>query len=296
MLAWRLSLGPILIAALIGIFYLDARSGPTAVYLLVFSLLLAVRGAWELGKLLQTRNFAPNTWLAIGGTCLIVAANWWPQFRPSTSTDTLGVLGLPMILLALSVLALFVSGAVRFREPGQSMEALGAELLIICYIGVLLSLTAQLRWVAGAELGYVALGSLVICTKSGDILAYTLGRLFGKRKMVPLLSPGKTWMGGLGALLGAALGGWAWFHWGLPAASGGQLSCPPQWAILYGVVLGLTGLVGDLCESLIKRDVGKKDSAPLLPGFGGLLDLLDSVIFSGPVAYLMWLVLPLTGG
>jgi phosphatidate cytidylyltransferase len=63
--------------------------------------------------------------------------------------------------------------------------------------------------------------------------------------------------------------------------------------VLYGIIMGLVGLIGDLCESLIKRDVGQKDSAPLFPGFGGLLDLLDSVIYAGPVAYLLWLTLPL---
>ncbi len=61
-----------------------------------------------------------------------------------------------------------------------------------------------------------------------------------------------------------------------------------------GLILGLVGLIGDLAESLIKRDVGQKDSAPLLPGFGGLLDLLDSIIFTAPVAYVPWLILPLS--
>jgi phosphatidate cytidylyltransferase len=62
---------------------------------------------------------------------------------------------------------------------------------------------------------------------------------------------------------------------------------------VYGLILGITGLVGDLCESLIKRDVGKKDSSSLLPGFGGLLDLVDSVLYAAPVAYVLWKALPL---
>ncbi|MEQ9065714.1 MAG: phosphatidate cytidylyltransferase, partial [Gimesia chilikensis] len=65
------------------------------------------------------------------------------------------------------------------------------------------------------------------------------------------------------------------------------------WSILFGAIIGVVGLVGDLCESLIKRDVGKKDSAELLPGFGGLLDLLDSPLYAGPVAFLLWKLLPL---
>jgi phosphatidate cytidylyltransferase len=66
-----------------------------------------------------------------------------------------------------------------------------------------------------------------------------------------------------------------------------------HWTALYGLILGAVGLIGDLCESLIKRDVGKKDSAILLPGFGGLLDLVDSVLYAGPVAYMLWKALPL---
>ncbi len=167
------------------------------------------------------------------------------------------------------------------------------EILGVCYLGLLLAVTAQLRWVAGAQAGYYVLGSLVIAAKSGDIGAYTLGRLFGKRKMIPRLSPGKTWMGFWGALGGAALGAWAWLSFAAPLFGESVKPPPAGWALFYGVILGLVGLVGDLCESLIKRDAGQKDSAALFPGFGGLLDLLDSVLYAGPVAYVLWLLLPL---
>jgi phosphatidate cytidylyltransferase len=134
---------------------------------------------------------------------------------------------------------------------------------------------------------------LVIAAKGGDIMAYTFGRLWGRRKMVPLLSPGKTWMGALGAVVGSGFGGWAWLHWGTPLFNADWEPCNSAIAIFYGVTIGVVGLIGDLCESLIKRDVGKKDAALLLPGFGGLLDLLDSVLYAGPVAYLLWQILPL---
>jgi phosphatidate cytidylyltransferase len=198
------------------------------------------------------------------------------------------------VCYSLMVLILFLRAAICYQEPGRSMETLGVEVLGISYLGVLLAMTAQLRWVAGANAGYFVLGSLVISAKSGDIGAYTLGRLFGKRKMIPRLSPGKTWMGFWGALLGAALGATLWLTFA-PGLFGETVKpAPLGWAMLYGVILGLVGLVGDLCESLIKRDVSQKDSAPLFPGFGGLLDLLDSVLYAGPVAYVLWLVLPLT--
>lgn len=198
------------------------------------------------------------------------------------------------IVFAGSVLVLLLNGCVRYREPGKNMESLGAELFIVSYIGFLLGVTAQLRWVAGWQLGYLALGSVVVATKCGDIGAYTLGRLFGKRKLVPLLSPGKTWMGAWGAMIGATAGSVAWFQFGSQMfIKPGQFPCAWYWSALFGAVIGVVGLIGDLAESLIKRDVGEKDAPALIPGFGGLLDVLDSILYAGPVAYILWLVLPL---
>jgi phosphatidate cytidylyltransferase len=191
------------------------------------------------------------------------------------------------------VIGLLGMAALRYRTPGQSMEAFGANLTICSYAGLLLAVTAQLRWQAGPQAGYLLLGSLIITAKLGDVCAYTVGRLFGRRKMSPLLSPGKTWAGFFGAIGGSMLASWLWLTVATPRFDA-TWQPPPAWAaLLYGLVIGLAALVGDLCESLIKRDVGKKDSAPLMPGFGGLLDLLDSVLYAGPVALLLWRILPL---
>jgi phosphatidate cytidylyltransferase len=149
-----------------------------------------------------------------------------------------------------------------------------------------------LRWVQGAGAGYYVLASMVIATKMGDVGAYTLGRLFGKRKMAPHLSPGKTWAGFVGALAGGALGAWTWLTFGSGLFTSVSAAPPAWWSLMYGLVLGLVGLIGDLCESLIKRDMGQKDAAVLMPGFGGLLDLLDSILFAGPVAYSLWACVP----
>lgn len=193
-----------------------------------------------------------------------------------------------------AVLVLFMAGAARYTGPGTNMETLGAELIVVSYVGVLLAVTAQLRWVAGYEAGYLVLGSVIISAKAGDTMAYTFGRLFGKKKMAPVLSPGKTWAGFVGALVGSAAAGAAWLHFA-PKLFGGEAWNEVNLVLgaFYGAVLGLVGLIGDLCESLIKRDCEKKDAAALMPGFGGLLDLLDSVLFAGPVALLMWWILPL---
>jgi phosphatidate cytidylyltransferase len=223
-----------------------------------------------------------------------VVSAWVPHLSSAVSDKgPFDTLGLPLFVFAISVLWLLASNAARYREPGGRMETLGAELIIVAYVGVLLCLTAELRWVAGAQAGYLVLGSLIIAAKCGDIGAYTLGRLLGRRKMAPRLSPGKTWAGAVGGLIGSALGAWLWLGWAPPYFDARWTGCPAVWSVVYGVVISVAGMIGDLCESLIKRDLGKKDAAALMPGFGGLLDLTDSVLYAGPIAYLLWTVLPL---
>lgn len=293
MLAWRLFLGPILIAGLFGLFVADARAGAAAPVLWGLACLLTLRSTWELVQLLRVR-FDPNLRLLMIGCLAVVSANWTPALAlPPAFLDAAAArLGPVLLGYALAVMALFVGRMASYRAPGKTLENLGAELVVLSYVALFISLTVQLRWVDPHHPGYLPLGSLIVATKCGDTSAYFAGRLFGKTKLSPLISPGKTRAGAVGALIGAAAGSWAWFFW---ATSWLTDATPGRWyiAILYGLLLGVVGLVGDLAESLLKRDLGAKDSAPLLPGFGGLLDLLDSIIFAGPVAYLLWLILPL---
>lgn len=297
MLGWRILISVILIPVLIGIFVLDHRAGGAAPYLFGLSLLLVWRAAYEFADLLKTRSFSPSFVLIGSCSTLIVAATWLPHLGSSTGGITIGSRpggsDLPMLVFSLSLLAAFLRGAIRYREPGTTMESLGADILGIAYLGVLISVTTQLRWVAGVQAGYLVLASLVIGAKCGDIGGYTLGRLFGKKKLVPTLSPGKTWMGAFGALLGSSFAVTAWLHFAPGYFFEDGVPCSLVWSLVYGAIIGVVGLVGDLAESLIKRDVEKKDSAVLMPGFGGLLDLLDSVLYAGPVAVVLWKVLPL---
>lgn len=297
MLGWRLLVSATLIPLLFGLFYLDQRAGSSAPWLLGLCWLLILRGTWEITQLLTVRNLKPGYPLVCLLSLLICNAAWLPWLVPSLQTGANDPQTLSLALLsvtyAISVLLLFLKNAIRFQEPGQTMEILGAELLGVSYVGFLLAMLAELRWVAGPQTGYLALGALIISAKLGDVGGYTFGRLWGKKKLVPRLSPGKTWMGGFGAIFGASLGAWLWLQF-TPSLFNDSWSTPAwYWSILFGAIIGVVGLVGDLCESLIKRDVGKKDSAELLPGFGGLLDLLDSPLYAGPVAFLLWKLLPL---
>jgi len=152
-------------------------------------------------------------------------------------------------------------------------------------VGVLFSFLIQLRLMWGIG----ALASLIIVVKMGDTGAYTVGRLIGRRKMAPVLSPGKTIEGAVGALAFACFGAYAAFQWLVPALATGEGHASTAWGWLpFGLLVGLTGLFGDLAESLIKRDAGCKDSSRWLPGFGGVLDIFDSILFAAPVAWLCW--------
>ena len=289
MLGWRLAISAVLIPLLIAIFVMDHRTGESATWLLGLCLLLVWRASYEFTALLKTRSFDPSFPLIGGCSTAVVLAAWYGQLH----TTELSSLDAAMAALMLSLLAIFLRSAIRYTEPGRSMETVGADLLGVAYLGGLIAITVQLRWTAGAQAGYLLLASLVIGAKCGDIGGYTLGRLFGKKKLVPRLSPGKTWMGGFGALLGASFSCWAWLHWAPGYFFDNAAPCPAGWSLLYGAIIGVVGLVGDLAESLIKRDVEKKDAANLMPGFGGLLDLLDSILYAGPVAFVLWKTLPL---
>ncbi|MBD3673019.1 MAG: CDP-archaeol synthase [Planctomycetaceae bacterium] len=295
MLGSRLLVSAILIPAFAGLCILDHRLGEEAWILLGVCIALTVRCCYEMCDLLRVRNLSPQWWITSVCSGTLVACLWWGRLSGQNlpGCESLLALAKPMFAFGMMVLGLFCWEAARFQSPGNSLENLGAHLLIIVYSGLLLTLTAQLRWVAGPEAGYFTLASLIICVKLGDVGAYTFGKLWGKKKMSPILSPGKTWMGALGAIVGSVLGAVLWLQFGITLFSSEWAAPAMHWCLAYGIILAMAGMVGDLSESLIKRDAGQKDAAKLMPGFGGLLDLLDSILFAGPIAYLLWMILPL---
>lgn len=295
MLSWRVGLSCVLIPALLALFRWDIALGDNALVLLVLCLLLTLRATFELTDLLKTRNLQPAFELCAAINVAVILAAWTHRqmnLSDGTRESLLVSLGLVGGALVSGFVVLLMREAARYQKPGHAMESLGANMITVLYAGGLLATIAQLRWFPAPQMGYFVIGSVIIAVKAGDTMAYTFGRLWGKRKMIPRLSPGKTWIGGLGALVGSGLGGWLWLTFG-----GGLFDAAPRPTSLsavlaYSVTLGVVGLIGDLCESLIKRDAEKKDSAKLMPGFGGLLDLLDSPLFAAPFAVAWWALWP----
>jgi len=207
-------------------------------------------------------------------TAALRAIEHSPWYQLSQWTRTVKPHYLVPTVLALSLVAAVVMYSRRQRVEGAMANA-GGTLLAIVYLGVLPGFFLPICMTHSAWMLLI----IVCIVKSADIGAYTTGHLIGRHKLIPWLSPGKTVEGFFGGLAfsgavgaGAALL-FAHFSW-------------PE-GLIAGVLLGAVGQLGDLLESLLKRDAGVKDSGAV-PGFGGVLDILDSPLLAAPVAY--WLL------
>jgi phosphatidate cytidylyltransferase len=290
MLRWRLLMSVVFIAGLVGLIWLDAQTATPGSWLMPLALAVSVLACEEMLHLLAARDLRPAPWVCYLGCLSIVASNYASIWAAGPLTR----LEWPLTVFALSLLAAFFAEMRRYERPGQTMERLGVAVLTLGYVGVLLSFVVQTRLLGpNGAYGIAALASLVIVVKMCDIGAYTVGRLVGRTKLAPTLSPGKTIEGCAGGIAFALFGAWVWQSMLLPAlvtVTPDTSSAPPTWGwIAFGLLVGLAGMLGDLAESLIKRDVGRKDSSSWMPGFGGVLDVIDSILIAAPVAYLCWI-------
>jgi phosphatidate cytidylyltransferase len=279
MLISRVISGVWLAALAAGVIVGDAYLVPWYPCLFVAAALLAWLGARELVALLPEAG-RPPVWLAVGGVVLVIVANW---ITPSGGRLAAWA---PVLFAVVAVLLVaFAREMVLFPLPGSATDRIANTVLITVYLGVLSSFLFQIRWSAGPDAG-LALALAVFVPKAGDVGAYTAGRLFGRHKMTPALSPKKTWEGFAGGLAASVLIAFVLAHvFTTPHVN----ESTALFALGFGLTVGLAAVAGDLAESLLKRDAGLKDAGQAIPGFGGILDVLDSVLFAAPVAYL-WFV------
>jgi phosphatidate cytidylyltransferase len=289
MLRWRLLLGFLAVGFLIGLIRLEQRTEYPGLYLFPVFMLFAVMAADETLGLLSLAKITPSRILAWAGCPLLVASAW--------ALEVLGFLHMPKppmggfgpLLLSLAILEFiaFFSETQRFERPGGSVSRLAGTTLAFVYVGVMGGILFRLR----IDFGVAAFVSLFVVAKMGDIGAYTIGRIFGRRKMAPKLSPGKTMEGAAGAVVCGLLGAGIMAAWLAPILQEPEAVAWPWWRwLIYGLIISVAGMIADLSESLLKREAGSKDSSTWLPGFGGVLDLLDSLLLTAPVAYLCWMV------
>jgi phosphatidate cytidylyltransferase len=195
-----------------------------------------------------------------------------------------------LVILELLTVALWVRGS-----TGKPLEVVSITLLGVFYTGGMMSFAFALRYhpyAIGAVAGTALVALPFLLTWGTDIGGYVFGRLIGGRKLMPAVSPGKTVAGAVGGLVLAIL--IAVFYVRYTLRSRAQLGMHPQDVILFGLLVSVAGQVGDLVESMLKREAGVKDSSHLIPGHGGMLDRIDSLLFTLPVSYalLNWLLIP----
>ena len=186
-----------------------------------------------------------------------------------------------LLTLALFVIVLLVTQTFRFRESFRKMlTGVGVTLLGVIYVAFLGGFLVAMRvgFENGIDLSTKLLGYFFSVVFMSDTGAYYIGRAFGKHKLAPTISPGKTVEGLIGGLISAAAGAaittYVFFH-----------ELPLQYSIPLALVLAAVGVLGDLAESAMKRAAGAKDAASILPGHGGFLDRLDSLLFGAPILY-----------
>ncbi|HLV25107.1 MAG TPA: phosphatidate cytidylyltransferase [Gemmatimonadales bacterium] len=200
----------------------------------------------------------------------------------------LRVLNVPLSALALVMLGLLAIAIWARGVEGHPLAATAITVFGVLYIGGMLSFAYALRYhrFSVDALGGTALVMLpVLLTWGSDIGAYFVGRTFGRRKLIPAVSPGKTVEGAIGGLVTTMLLALAIGRFVLPEVA--SLGFTTAGALLFGALISVAAQVGDLAESLLKREAGVKDSSHLVPGHGGVFDRLDSLLFTLPLGYFL---------
>jgi phosphatidate cytidylyltransferase len=298
-LSRRLASAAIIIAVMVVLAGLDfnlgradqlGRPGLVAV---VFAVFIAILSAGEMSKLLETDKVAIPALPAmlVSAVCVLICGI--PVFwRDYPTNFPLSLLGWTTLALATAIGITFLREIIAFKTDATGTDRGARTSLIHTHIIILCGfLIAHRLFRFDNALGLIALITLVVTVKMSDIAAYFSGKLFGTIRLAPQLSPGKTVQGAVGSFFGAWLGTFAMAYLMAPFLFSSEIDFPVWWVLVYGVVVTLTGILGDLTVSLFKRDAGSKDSSSWLPGLGGVLDVTDSLVFSAPASYVLWLVL-----
>ncbi|MBP6002619.1 MAG: phosphatidate cytidylyltransferase [Pyrinomonadaceae bacterium] len=260
---------PIIIASIVlPVYY------PVAVWLFVaiagFALAAGLFEFYSLTKKLELKADAGIGY--IGAAALFVGFLF---DAPSRTPDLL------LLTLALFAAAVLITQAFRFQKDFSKMlTGVGVTMLGVIYVAFLggFLVATRVGFETPANLSTHLLAYFFLVIFGSDAGAYFAGRAFGKHKLAPAISPGKTVEGLVGGLVAAAAFAALATFWFFPAL-------PYKWSIPLAMVLAAVGVLGDLCESAMKRGSNTKDAASILPGHGGLLDRLDSLLFGAPILY-----------
>jgi phosphatidate cytidylyltransferase len=216
------------------------------------------------------------------------------QLKPDTGAGFLGAtaifvvslfvsdLALNLLLIQLVVIVLtagtLIAAILRGAPFDKMIASSGATILGVLYVALLGSHLVSTRVGFEPVLSAHLLSFFFLVLMGGDAGAYYIGRAIGKHKLAPTISPGKTWEGVVGGVVAALLMATLAHYWFFR-------ELPLKWALPLALVMTIVGILGDLTESALKRGAGAKDAAHILPGHGGILDRLDSLLFNAPLIY-----------
>ncbi len=240
--------------------------------------MLAALGSWELMRMARGTGVAPLEPAGIAIAALVPIA---------VHAQRLGVYTFSMTAIVAACLVLFAS-SIWLRGPtGRPLSSVAITAFAILYAS-LIAYVYPLRYhpyAIGAGAGTALVFLPILLTWATDVGAYGVGRTMGKTKLIPSVSPGKTVAGAMGGLALAVVICLLYVRFILvPYAS---LGLTIQGAVLFALAVSVAAQIGDLAESLLKREAGVKDSSRIIPGHGGILDRFDSLLFVLPIAYLM---------
>lgn len=241
--------------------------GNEAVFAVVV-VIVAVMGCHEYNRTAFTDEFGFERAQCLGAALLINIAAFYSDPAAGGPTPIAGA-------VTLSFLAVFPAFLYRCREGAIDLEPLRKTVLSIFYPSLL---TAHFILLRKLDNGVFLLFLVFIIAFAGDIAAFYTGRNFGKRKLMPNVSAGKTIEGALGSIAGSIAAALVFRHFFLEFVSASHM-------VIMTLAANVLGQAGDLCESTLKRSSGLKDSGAILPGHGGVLDRIDSLLFIGPFVY-----------
>lgn len=306
MLKDRLKTSAILIAIILGLLYLDgnySKAGAEGLWLLPLLLFFALGTAWDMSSLLAGSGRMISRRATLTATAIVTLSACvpllWPLVGSTYPPDCpVGRLGWIVIGSVTAVFSVLIGEMAQYKkESTGTIERTCGAIFVSLYVGLPMALLVSLRSMGSGNWGLAALLTTIAVTKSTDAGAYFSGKAFGKHKLIPRLSPGKTREGAVGGILTATIVAFVCLQWLFPAINSGGIgptATPsisalghPFWgAILLGPLLALSGMIGDLAESLVKRDADAKDSGNWLPGLGGVWDVTDSLIAAIMPAFL----------
>lgn len=245
------------------------------IWLYLFMNLVFARAVWEFYVICEAKGLRTYKVWGVIGTVALISGSWF-FFRQSSRLEL--SYDFDILILLIFTLGVFVRQFPQKLNP-QGIETMAVTIFGLMYVAWLGNFMTRINFISEQGRYFVML--LVVVTKFTDIGAYLIGSSIGRHKLIPRISPKKTWEGTIGGVV-FAVGGAFLCRWIMPEA---MAVVTVTHAVVIGLLLGIAAVIGDLAESLIKREAGVKDSSTILPGHGGCLDMVDSLLFTAPLMY-----------